>query len=158
MHVCSFTCTTSHVHGRASKTVLHAWNIIYEGLLTRVSHVRCFWGFFVFRSEKPYLPNSYLLNKNCHFESKFSVSEKHAFCVENFSHIYSVQWGSTFIFTQRYKNDKGFANPFQANTFIPLKTRGFLTFSGCKELEHLLDHVFWNLKRTSALLGALIGC
>ena len=39
VHVCSFTCTISHVHRRAPKTVLGAQNlvykkiIIYEGLL-----------------------------------------------------------------------------------------------------------------------------
>ena len=34
MHVCSFMCTISKVHRRASETVLHARKIIiYEGLM-----------------------------------------------------------------------------------------------------------------------------
>ena len=32
MHVCSFMCTISHVHGRAPKTVLRARNLVYEKL------------------------------------------------------------------------------------------------------------------------------
>ena len=35
VHVCSFTCTISHVHGRAPGMVLHARKIIiYEGLIS----------------------------------------------------------------------------------------------------------------------------
>ena len=30
MHVCSFTCTISHVHRLAPKTVLRAQNLVYE--------------------------------------------------------------------------------------------------------------------------------
>ena len=32
VHVCSFTCTISCVHGRAPKTVLRARNLVYEKL------------------------------------------------------------------------------------------------------------------------------
>ena len=32
VHVCSFTGTISHGHGRAPKFVLRAWNILYEKL------------------------------------------------------------------------------------------------------------------------------
>ena len=32
LHVCSFTCSTSRMHGRAPKTVLHAQNLVYEKL------------------------------------------------------------------------------------------------------------------------------
>ena len=30
MHVCSFTCTISHVHWLATKTVLRAQDLVYE--------------------------------------------------------------------------------------------------------------------------------
>ena len=33
VHVCSFTCTISHVHTRAPKTVLHARNLLYEKII-----------------------------------------------------------------------------------------------------------------------------
>ena len=34
VHVCSLTCTISHVHRRAPKTVLRAQNLVYEKIIT----------------------------------------------------------------------------------------------------------------------------
>ena len=47
MHVYSFTCMISHMHGHAPKTILHAWKIIiHEGLfneqaLIKTSQLTC---------------------------------------------------------------------------------------------------------------------
>ena len=32
LHICTFMCMISHVHGCAPKTVLHAQNLVYEKL------------------------------------------------------------------------------------------------------------------------------
>ena len=51
VHVCSFACTISHLHGRAPKTVLRARNLVRQNRFIIKIQERIFDGSFLIRSQ-----------------------------------------------------------------------------------------------------------